>query len=64
MLRKFRNRKNFKMAPHSQKSIVKVFFGRKMPPPLVNGSLYLSTPRNSGKSGTDFNRTRIILALN
>ena len=63
MLRKFRNRKKFKMAPHSQKSIVKVFFGRKIGP-LANGFLCLRTPRYSGKSGTDFDRTRIILALN
>ena len=51
------------MAPHSQKSIVKVFFDRKMGPPGQRIPV-LSTPRHSGKFGTDFDRTRIILALN
>ena len=41
----------FKIAPHKQKSIVNKFFGRKMGP-LANGTLYLSTPKHNGKSGT------------
>ena len=41
----------FKIAPHKQKSIVKLFFfGRKMGP--VNGALCLSTPKHNDKSGT------------
>ena len=43
----------FKIAPHKQKSIVKMFFGRKMPLPLANGALCLCTPKHNGKSGTD-----------
>jgi hypothetical protein len=33
----------FKIAPHKQKFIVNIFFGRKMGP-LANGALSLSTP--------------------
>jgi hypothetical protein len=42
----------FKIAPHKQKSIVKMLgvSGRKMCP-LANGALCLSTPKHNGKSG-------------
>jgi hypothetical protein len=42
MLREFRNAFKFKIAPHKQKSIVKII-GRKMGP---------CTPKHNGKSGT------------
>ena len=29
--------------------------GRKMPPPIANGTLCLSTPKHNGKSGTGWN---------
>jgi hypothetical protein len=44
-----------KIAPHKQKSIVKLFFGRKMPPPppsLANVAMCLNTHKHNGKSGT------------
>ena len=40
--RKFRNAFKFKIAPHEQKSIVKKYFGRKMPPPLANLSTMIN----------------------
>jgi 1-deoxy-D-xylulose 5-phosphate reductoisomerase len=43
----------FKIAPHKQKSIVKIVLtGRGGP--LTNEALCLSTPKHNGKSGTDY----------
>ena len=36
----------FKIAPHKQKSIVKIFFGREMGPPAQQGPVHLSTTVN------------------
>jgi hypothetical protein len=42
----------FKIAPHKQKSIVKMFLAGRWVPQVVNEALCLSTPKYSGKSGT------------
>jgi hypothetical protein len=46
----------FKIAPHKQKSTVKLFWQEYEPPSplLANEAMCLSTPKHNGKSGTGY----------
>jgi hypothetical protein len=46
------NALKFKIAPHKQKSTVKMFLAGRYEVPLANEALCLSTPKHNGKSGT------------